>query len=740
VKTPAEWSDQLVKALNTIDPNISTDVGDPIRKILDAAASVASGIDINAQVNMSFFDIDSKSGADLDALASWLGFGRQSGLKATGQVRFYLDTPATVEVDIPSDFQITDGSLIYSTNDAAIIPVAQYEVFVNATCTTPGVQGNANAYSINQIASNFYIKDLKVENRYNFTGGYDVETDAELRARIRATFLRNVAGTEDAYMGTAMNVVGNSRVNVIGPIERWEEQLEVVNLPQSLGGGIGFQSMIPCSKFTWPRQTYLVKEPGTAKEHAYVEGKDYFVDTSYGSQPVVKLYKSSADLNLDNMYGADLDALGTKIGLGRFSGSSATGTVSFGFDVAQKSNYVLKAGTRLQDSSGNVYSTKSDATIYSGAIASAAVPVESEDLAPRSVASGAMLTLPDRSGFKCEVSTPISGGQEIWTDAVYRAKLADAFNASVNFNVGDFLFFKHEYCPIESRNDPAANPPLVNKVDVFVDGVESYDMTECAQVSSKTIDNVAGSIWNMNDYYYEDGTHPQNGTKMQVLGFSPVLTIPESLNISGAMYVMGTNYRLLKQQNLNAGTQREIDAIAWVPGSSVPSGSSVMNFSYSYNRTVAITDALLDANRQISTDVISRQAISVGLDIRLVIQNVLGASNDAVLLQVQSILKEWASTLTYGSWIQFSDIEAAVRNSTSSFIDACRVAAPADASKIVSFGTNAGNAIGSGIGITEKYRHYLASSYDKDFRLWDSMIPYINSVDIVREGANSYNS
>ena len=66
-KTSAEWSEQICSALANLDPQISTEIGDPIRKVIDACSSVAAAIDVNSQVNMSFFDLDSKTGADLDA-------------------------------------------------------------------------------------------------------------------------------------------------------------------------------------------------------------------------------------------------------------------------------------------------------------------------------------------------------------------------------------------------------------------------------------------------------------------------------------------------------------------------------------------------------------------------------------------------------------------------------------------------------------------------------------------------
>ena len=164
MKTVDEWSQQMRSALATIDSQISTEIGDPIRKIIDAVASVAAGIDINEQVNNSFFDLDSKSGADLDALASWLGFGRRDGFPAVGTVRFYVDSPAELPIQIPAGTQVTDGNVVFATTAATVIAQFDTEVTDRVQCTTVGIAGNVNAYTINQVMTRVADVDLHVEN------------------------------------------------------------------------------------------------------------------------------------------------------------------------------------------------------------------------------------------------------------------------------------------------------------------------------------------------------------------------------------------------------------------------------------------------------------------------------------------------------------------------------------------------------------------------------------------------
>lgn len=732
MRTSTEWSEQLCRALAQIDPQMSTEVGDPVRKVIDATASVAASIDMNSQVNMSFFDLDSKVGTDLDALASWLGFGRRDGLAATGEARLYLDSPAKTDMQIPSGTQLSDGTMTYITTDSAAISQYDTECTVPIRCTSVGTAGNANAYTIDHVLSTWASNGLKCENKYDLRNGVDVETDAELRKRIRTTFLRNVAGTEDAYMGISNMVTATTKANVLGPIERWEEQLEVVELPESLGGGWGFQSMIPCSKYTWPRQTYLVREPDTENERQYVEGIDYTVDVTHGN-PVVKVNNVAGELDLSSKSGAQLDAIGKAIGLPRYAGTPSTGSVSFAFDVAQGSNYTIAKGSIVTDASNNQYRTLANATIYSQSLASDAVPVESVLCKPLDVASGTKLTYMDGKSYKCMVSDRIYGGASAWDDAEYRTQITSKFSSMMDIHLGDFLFFKHEYCPLESRNEPAANPPMTNKVDVFIDGEDIQPIRECTQLKYQTITNDTHSRWNASDWYYEDGTHPTSGTKLVMLGYSPATSLPSSLNIDGAKY---DKFQLCKRMDLLEGSTREWDAIAFQPGSNLPSEGSFLELKYYYNRAVLVTDQLLDTNRQITTDVLAHQCRKVGLDINVIVQNITGASDDALLADINSYLDVWCRSLDYGSWVQFSDIEYAIRNSK--YVDACRIATNADVGRLITSGPGKGEPVQQGLQTTEAYRSMLPKQHNVGFRLHDNMLAYIHQVNVVREASNTY--
>lgn len=735
-KSVAQWSRQIREALNNADPQISTEIGDPIRKVIDAVASVASATELNSQVNQSFLDLDSKTGADLDALASWLGFGRRDGVRAVGEVRFYVDQPARMPVSIPAGTQVTDGNVMFSTLSSVVLAQYTTEVFARIQCATVGTSGNVNAYAINQVATSVATTGLRVENRENTVNGSDVESDAELRRRIRATFLRNVAGTEDAYMGVSDRVNGTDRVNVLGPVERWEEQLEVVELPDELGGGYGFRSMIPCSKYTWPHGSYLVREPDTDNERVYVAGQQYEVDrTTDPTHPIVRIAMTEDMLNLDGLSGAELDRAGEALGLPRYTGDPATGTVSFRVRIGQAGSISVRAGARLVTNDGHWFVTKTDATIYSGGLQSSDVPVYSEECLALSYPNGTALTYRDRSGMDCLVVREISGGAPAWTDDEYRERIAQRYSESMDVKAGDMLYFEHEYCPRDSRNDPSANPPVTNRVDVFVDGMDVQPIREVSMISPMRLTDDSGTL-PASRFYYEDGSQPSVGTEVELLGYAPVASLPESINVNGANYIRGTHYDLVRGMDDNAGSVREVDGIAWLPGQERPADGGFSDITYDYNRTIVVTDQLLSTNRQICTDVLAHEAHRVGLTINVIVQAVLGTSDDAMMSSINQLLDDWARDMTFGQWIQRSDLEMTIRQAVG--VDACRLATPDDTWRTVNLGDDVGNTIKSGIQTHETFRHYLEPQYDEDFRLWDSMLPSIYAVNVVRTASNTY--
>src|SRR5205807_1085128 len=65
------------------------------------------------------------------------------------------------------------------------------------------------------------------------TGGVDEEDDDQLKTRFKNTVFRNLAGTQDQYMALAVSTAYTTKVNVIGPISRYREYIQVPNTDDS---------------------------------------------------------------------------------------------------------------------------------------------------------------------------------------------------------------------------------------------------------------------------------------------------------------------------------------------------------------------------------------------------------------------------------------------------------------------------------------------------------------------------
>lgn len=276
IRTPEKVSQDIIAHLKLLDPDMSASIGSPERKLIDAVSSVISGSYIQSQLTSSIWDIDTKSGIELEEFVGLFGFGRRQGSRANGVLVIELQSPAPQDYVIPIGTKastlatLTRPAMTYETTASVVIPLGASYAEVPADCTEIGASGNTPAATIVSLEN--WTSVATVVNPVAFINGRDAETDEELRARFKATFLRNLAGTEDFYAALCLNHINVSKVRVIGPVERNVEQLQAV-----LNAGIlSMQSSINYSKFAYPQGTIIYKD----EETYYTEGLHYTVNTS----------------------------------------------------------------------------------------------------------------------------------------------------------------------------------------------------------------------------------------------------------------------------------------------------------------------------------------------------------------------------------------------------------------------------------------------------------------------------
>lgn len=228
--TQADIASQMRAALAASMPELDTTVGTPAAKILDAVAGSIADAYVDNQLLTYTYDIDSKTDADLDSFCQLFGIARLPAKRASGTVTFTRGTENTdAAVFIPVNFQITsstDTGIIFQTVTGATMDVGVVSVTVPVQAVDAGPAGNIGPNLINNMSSP--IQGVaSVTNTSATSGGLDQETDSALRARWKATVFRSMAGTEDMFLGIALNDPDCFAANIVTATKLVREQIQV---------------------------------------------------------------------------------------------------------------------------------------------------------------------------------------------------------------------------------------------------------------------------------------------------------------------------------------------------------------------------------------------------------------------------------------------------------------------------------------------------------------------------------
>lgn len=243
--TQQQIAERMVDQLRILDPSVSAEVGTPERQIIDAVSQVLAESQVDLNVLNGALDIESKIGSDLDNILSLFGFGRQQGVKSTGYVEFSRNDAAPSAIRIPAGTQLTatpastmntDTDVIFYTTSAVTMPAGSTTVIAPVECIAVGENGNVPADSITKFNKSPVSGISAVTNQNPTTGGVDSETDNSLKARFKTTGpFRNLSGTESQYLALAVSTL-SQRGNVIGPISKWREYIQIPSVDDSVNG------------------------------------------------------------------------------------------------------------------------------------------------------------------------------------------------------------------------------------------------------------------------------------------------------------------------------------------------------------------------------------------------------------------------------------------------------------------------------------------------------------------------
>jgi hypothetical protein len=232
-----DYLNQMIQALAVAEPELDTSIGSPTRKILDVVAEAAASGDVDKHLLDYQWDINAKSGDDLDDFVLTFGFSRFAAKRSTGVVTFSRPSAATEAYPIPAGTQVTTAAApqaVFQTTAPASLLVGQSSVEVPVAATVGGEAGNVAAGTISALAVT--VNGIsKVNNAAPTSGGTNPESDADLIQRFKRTVFRSMAGTEDMFLGSALedttpdnptDEVASDAI-VIGSSRRWREQIQV---------------------------------------------------------------------------------------------------------------------------------------------------------------------------------------------------------------------------------------------------------------------------------------------------------------------------------------------------------------------------------------------------------------------------------------------------------------------------------------------------------------------------------
>lgn len=328
--------------------------------------------------------------------------------------------------------------------------------------------------------------------------------------------------------------------------------------------------------------------------------------------------------------------------------------------------------------------------------------------------------------------------------------------------VGDVVDLEFEYTTRSSRNNPSLG--ITNKVDVYVNGLDPYMVTERTRVPGDAPETTFSADSTQQLYR---GNFARVGTTGAVdaanrftrLGSVPVASFPSIITVASDAvdstgqpvydnYVQGTHFHLVRpapnqtpnDTTLLAGSPYEIAGIEWAPPGTTPQSGpdpgTQITLTYSYNRVPEMVQAVVKTAKQATTDVMVHQAGYLYLRVYLSVEYDRGFVPTQVNNAIQVRLRNYFASMPYGAWIEKSDLNLAVHQVLG--VDNVRLTESGDpnvdpAAKMLygikAFGDSADlNWIGNptpGTGVPRPY--------ESDFKLLDSQLPVFLDAVITRK-------
>lgn len=356
----ASFAARMVDHLMVTDPELDTSVGTEPRKIIDMLAEQLAEISMDKDMLSYRFDIDSKVGADLDEFAGMFGFTRFAARRAQGVVTLYRPSAAPQAIFIPAGTQVSTASVenpqVFATVGPAWMARGTSNVEIPVRAVIGGSAGNLPANSLTILVNG--VEDLSNSciNYAATTGGADEETDEALIARFKRTVFRSLAGTEDMYLGVALendpvavsSGTAPTQAAVVGVASKWREQVQI----ESDGTG---SATIPADNVKYVFEDSFVLGTDIESGQIFSQGVHYTVDTS-SMPPTIQ----SISLEPGEIYDLEFEYTSSA------SRNDPGAGISNRIDVWVNGENLVEAGETFTFNPSRTFSSDSDADLYNG--------------------------------------------------------------------------------------------------------------------------------------------------------------------------------------------------------------------------------------------------------------------------------------------------------------------------------------------------------------------------------------
>ena len=537
--TPSEISSRMVKALAIAEPELDLGVGTPLSKIIDTVAEAIAETTIDSFLTTYQYDIDSRTGADLDAFAAMFGFYRLLAKRASGSILLQRTTPAPQSIIIYSGAQAAttgDPPIVVRTVVPSVFPQSTVVLEVPVEAIDGGARGNVAAGSISRWLTS--VEGItSITNPSPLVGGSDTETDSQFRDRLKRTIFRNLAGTKDMYLAIGLAQKDTGACEVYGAYERWTEHIEIVN-------GVGSPSIaheIRNRALTILSATNASpSRVGMVAPHSLNVGDYVFISGATGNTAInglrrVRWVDDYAFLYLEDVGGAAI------AGNGAYNASTATMRPINRMASAYPANYAF--GKDID---------------FNAIFSSLAYTVDFAQFPP-------VVTVTDT------VLIP---------DGIY-----------------EFSFL---YTSQGSRNFPnrAANI-IADRVDVWIDGQKVEQAHVSAVLDSNNTIGEQSTSWPSGAYRRRDGTRPNptNSANLPLilpLPLGPIISLPATVTIGDAVYTEGVHYWLIDRvEHSTLGSMEAQSGMEFATGiaGAVPKSTSVASTTNATPVVVTMTTA-----------------------------------------------------------------------------------------------------------------------------------------------------